>query len=162
LTGHFPKPIHEIQQSMLALRPITKTVSDAEIMYQVMANKEPTPINQLNFRVNVPAIPNKYPFSDVTAYPLPELRQLFLHDSFIEEDIPDFIWKLPLLHLKVLTINGAEDMYPDFFGKENFPLLRTMFQEASSQNTDYDYPFLKTLFLAKAGSFVFRTKENSK
>src|SRR5699024_12316176 len=73
-----------------------------------------------------------------------------------------FIWKLPLLHLKVLTINGAEDMYPDFFGKENFPLLRTMFQEASSQNTDYDYPFLKTLFLAKAGSFVFRIKENSK
>src|SRR5699024_4990022 len=37
-----------------------------------------------------------------------------------------------------------------------------MFQEARGQNTDYDYPFLKTLFLAKAGSFVFRTKENSK
>src|SRR5699024_4628873 len=93
---------------------------------------------------------------------LQEVRQLFLDGPLIEEDIPDFIWKLPLLHLKVLTINGAEDMYPDFFGKENFPLLRTMFQEASSQNTDYDYPFLKTLFLAKAGSFVFRTKEKFK
>src|SRR5690625_968369 len=162
LTGHFPKPIHEIQQSMLALGPITKTVSDAEIMYQVMANKEPTPINPSNFRVNVPSIPNKYPLSEDTADALQEVRQLFLDGPLIEEDIPDFIWKLPLLHLKVLTINGAEDMYPDFFGKENFPLLRTMFQEASSQNTDYDYPFLKTLFLAKAGSFVFRTKENSK
>src|SRR5699024_6761642 len=43
-----------------------------------------------------------------------------------------------------------------------FPLLRTMFKEARGQNTDYDYPYLKTLFLDKSGSFVFRTKENPK
>src|SRR5699024_12734924 len=58
--------------------------------------------------------------------------------------------------------NGAEDMYADFLGKEKCPLLRTMIKEARGQNTDYDYPCLKTLFLAKAGSFVFRTKENPK
>src|SRR5699024_2908111 len=137
LTGHFPKPIHEIQQSMLALVPITKTVSDAEVMYQLMDNKEPTPINPSTSRANDPSMPTKYPLSEVTADALQVVCQLFLDGPLIEEDIPDFIWKLPLLHLKVLTINGAEDMYPDFFGKENFPLLRTMFQEASSQNTDY-------------------------
>src|SRR5699024_3882498 len=139
LTGHFPKPIHEIQQSMLALGPITKTVSYAEIMYQVMANKEPTPINPSIFRDNVPTIPNKYPLSEVTADALLDFHQLFLDGSLIDEYILDFISNIPLLYLKVLTINGAEDLYPDFFVKENFPLFRTMFQEASSQNTNYDY-----------------------
>src|SRR5699024_11293700 len=56
LTGHFPKPIHEIQQSMLELGPITKTDTDAEITYEVMANKEHTPSNLSNSRVNVALI----------------------------------------------------------------------------------------------------------
>src|SRR5699024_10641297 len=80
----------------------------------------------------------------------------------IDEDILAFIWKLPLLLLKVLTTYGAEDIYPDFIGKEYFPLFCTMFHVTSSQNTDYDYLFLTTLFLYKVVSFIFHTKEKSK
>lgn len=160
LTGHFPKPIHQLQSNMMGLGPMTKSVADSELMYTIMSDIPMEKIDPSVFRLIMPPILGKYPLSKDIEQVWRAVRQFF-KGMFIEKELPGFIWRTPLLHLQVLTINGAKDLYPSLFNKTSFPLFQAWLREKIRHDTDYDRHFLKTMLLAKAGSKLFRTKVSS-
>lgn len=112
-------------------------------------------------RLIMPVIPSAYPLSSNTQKALQMVQQFFSNITRTEtEELPAFVAKLPLHHLKILTIDGAMDLNNVFLARETLSLSRTMLKEAISHDTPYYYYFLKTMMLAKAGTKVFRTRSD--
>ncbi|MEN1967410.1 amidase [Lentibacillus sp. N15] len=159
MSGHFPKPIHPLQDTMFGIGALGKSVQDLKLIYSTLSNRRPAETDIHDFRLIMPMLPSTYPLSNDTENGWQMVQEFFNGKVHMENgEMPDFIAKLPLLHLEVLTIGGAKDLYPAFFAKKSFPLAKTMLREAILHDTSYYYYFLKTMMLAKAGSNVFRTK----
>lgn len=157
--GHIPSPAaYPLQEAMLGIGALSKSVADAELINSIIAFKEPEEVDYTEFHLLVPK--PKYKITDETRNGLDAVRA-FLNESFpVETDVkvPHLHSMLTIDHLQILSIDGGKDVWPMAFNHDDrFPLFRTLFQELTRKNTDYDYFFLKTMALGKVGTILFGT-----
>lgn len=160
--GHIPSPAaYPLQEAMLGIGALSKSVADAELINSIIANNVPPEVNVDEFRIVIPE--PKYKVSKETRVAL-DIVRTYLKESFSVEtniDVPHLNPMLTIDHLQILSIDGGKDVWPIAFDNdERFPIFRTLVQELVKKNTDYDYFFLKTMALGKVGTVLFGT--NSK
>ena len=157
--GHLPAPAaHPLQEAMLGIGALSKSVADAELIYSIIAKENPPDINLEKFQLVIPE--PKYRVSSDTLTALHAVRA-FLKKSFpvlTEADVPHLNSMLTIHHLQILSIDGGKDIWPLAFNDNmRFPIFRTLIKERMANNTDDNCFFLKTMALGKIGTVLFQT-----
>lgn len=113
--GSYPKVEHELQSRMLGIGPIVKSVRDARLLYNIVAEK-PAPAKQLaQFTFNV--LPKTaYPLSPATAHLLDSIYADLLQEFHAEREVPPYFEESAQIWQEIMSIGGAEGPRQEAFG----------------------------------------------
>lgn len=126
--GSYPPESHLLQSRMLGIGPITKSVRDAKLLYNIIADKE-TEVKEIKeFKINVLSETN-YPLSTATAKLMDSIFNL-LKDEFISErTIPPFFKESSRIWQEIMSIDGAAGPGKEAFGGDQVRAVRAYLSE---------------------------------
>ena len=113
--GSYPAVEEDLQERMLGIGPIAKTVRDARLVYSIVA-KTPSAQKQLpQFTVNV--LPKtKYPLSLATAHLLDSIYADVSREFKTEREVPPYFEDAAGLWQEIMSIGGAQGPKREAFG----------------------------------------------
>lgn len=106
-TGAFPETTHALQERMLGIGPITKSVRDARLVYQLIAKEKMPAVYLKDFTINI--LPkSSYPLSKWTTSLLKEVYKRLKDDFLVEQKIPPYFQATTMMWQQIMSINGGE------------------------------------------------------
>lgn len=107
--GSFPQANIPLQERMLGIGPITKSVKDANIMY-IIISKQPAPRRDLtNFTITI--LPHMhYPMSDDTEAMLTKVQKQMEDEFDTLREVPPFFDQSALLWQEMMSVDGGESI----------------------------------------------------
>lgn len=106
-TGAFPATTDPLQERMLGIGPITKSVRDARFVYQLIAEEKMPATYLKDFTINI--LPKtEYPLSKWTAILLKEVYKRLRNDFLVERKIPPYFHQSTMMWQEIMSINGGE------------------------------------------------------
>lgn len=152
--GSYPGEEDELQSRMLGIGPITKSVQDAKLIYNIIAKKESEEQSLKQFTINVlPA--TDYPLSSATVALLNSTEHLLSARFSIERQVPPFFKESASLWQEIMSINGAETMRKEAFsGKSMSPIHSYLTDLLSKKAENHRY-----LSWALIGASLFKPNQ---
>ena len=126
--GSYPPESHFLQSRMLGIGPITKSVRDAKLLYNIIANKEAEVKEIKEFKINVLSETN-YPLSTPTAKLLDSISSLLTDEFISERTIPPFFKETSRIWQEIMSIDGAAGPGKEAFGEEQVRPVRAYVNE---------------------------------
>ena len=153
--GSYPSEEDELQSRMLGIGPITKSVQDAKLIYNIIAKKQAEEQSLNKFTINIlPA--TDYPLSSETASLLKSTEHLLSDRFSIERNMPPFFKESASLWQEIMSINGAEMMQKEAFsGKSISPMRSYITDIISGKAENHRY-----LSWALIGASLFKPNQN--
>lgn len=126
--GSYPEVKNDLQDRMLGIGPITKSVKDARAIYTIIA-KKPAPVKDLTgFTVNViPA--SLYPLADTTRNLLDAVSQKIALTFEREREIPPYFDDSASIWQEIMSIEGSSDARTEAYGGKSLNLYNSYFKE---------------------------------
>ncbi|MDN4607660.1 amidase [Sporosarcina highlanderae] len=150
--GSFPYVENELQQRMLGIGPISKSVRDAKLVYDIIADDKPKERNLEDFSVNVYRTTEK-PISSET---LMLLNQIYLHlknNKFHFENNPiPLVNESALLWQEIMSIDGGESTRKIAFDQKSGNPYAAYLKEKTMKNA----PIHRYLSWALIGASLFK------
>lgn len=105
--GSYP-PINDVlQERMLGIGPMTKSVRDARFLYEIMAEYPNNRDQNLeDFTIHCPIATN-YPLGEDTRKVLLQIKDKLSGDLQVDEEIPPYLDQSALLWQEIMSIDGA-------------------------------------------------------
>lgn len=140
---------------MLGIGPITKSVQDAKLIYNIIAKKQAEAQSLNKFSIDILSATD-YPLSSETASLLKSI-ELLLSDRFsVERNVPPFFRESASLWQEMMSINGAEMMRKEAFsGKSVSPMRSYITDILSGKAENHRY-----LSWALIGASLFKPNQN--
>lgn len=114
--GSYPAEEDELQSRMLGIGPITKSVRDAKLIYNIIAKKSIVEQPLDGFKINILPV-TEYPVSQETVALLKSTEHLLGKEFSIEGDIPPYFKESASLWQEIMSINGASVVRKEAFGE---------------------------------------------
>lgn len=114
--GHFPLVDHPLQERMLGLGPMTKSVRDARLIYNIIA-KTPAPKKEVADYVITFLPQTTYPLSKVTVALMHQVKALFNKELETEEAVPPWFDPSALMWQEIMSVDGGEGTAKIAFGE---------------------------------------------
>ncbi|HSJ39318.1 MAG TPA: amidase, partial [Planococcus sp. (in: firmicutes)] len=152
--GSYPEVKQELQDRMLGIGPITKSVRDARIIYNIVA-KSPAPGRKLeSFVLNV--IPDTgYPLGDHTRKLLDSVFRKSSSDFETEREIPPYFNDSAVVWQEIMSIDGAVDARNEAFGRKSVNLYSSYLTERLNRKSEVH----RYLSWALIGASLFKPSE---
>ncbi|AQQ52354.1 amidase [Planococcus lenghuensis] len=115
--GSYPSVDHELQRRMLGIGPITKTVRDARLLYNIIAEKPAEEKSLDDFIIDVLS-DTGYPLSGDTAGLLECIYKTVSKDFQTAHAVPPFFRQSALLWQEIMSIEGAKGAGQEAFGEQ--------------------------------------------
>ena len=133
--GSFPDENNELEKRMLGIGPITKTVKDAKLIYNIVA-KTPAPNRTLeSFSVSV--LPKSdYPLSEETETILDSIFSYVKERFNTERSIPPLFKETALLWQEIMSIDGAKEQGKLAYGEKPVRPIRSFIKEKISGKSE--------------------------
>ena len=133
--GSYPKVTEPLQDRMLGIGPITKSVKDARALYSIIS-KHPVPQRNLdNFTLNViPA--SEYPLSAQTRLLLDSIFQKSASSFEAEREIPPYFNESATLWQEIMSIDGSLDARNEAYGDKTLNLYNSYIKERLTGKSD--------------------------
>lgn len=126
--GHFPPIDHPYQERMLGLGPMTKSVRDAERMYNIIAESPAVVQKDASWMISI--LPKTtYPLSSATEGLLSQLKEVLSEEFATEVTEPPFFNEASLMWQEIMSIDGAHNIAEIAFGERNVQPLREYLKE---------------------------------
>lgn len=103
----FPEAAHPLQERMLGIGPLTKSVRDARLLYEIIANHEVSPTDLKEFTINILPKTN-LPLSRRTSKLLTQVYKACREDYLVERKIPPYFHQSAVLWQKMMSIEGGK------------------------------------------------------
>ncbi|RLL46502.1 amidase [Oceanobacillus piezotolerans] len=133
--GHFPEAPTELQQRMLAVGPMGKSVQDMRLMYEIITESKIKTRHLMPFRIEILPSSIDYPLSDKTKEVLDSL-ELFLERSFsTKRTVPPFFEESARLWQDILAMEENQILEREAFGNDRSGLFRSFMREKLTQRT---------------------------
>ena len=129
--GSYPPESHSLQNRMLGIGPITKSVRDAKLLYNIIANTEAKVKEFKEFKISVLSDTN-YPLSPLTAKLMDSISNLFKDDFNSERTIPPFFKESSRLWQEIMSIDGAAGPGKEAFREEQVRPVRAYLSELTT------------------------------
>jgi len=149
--GSFPAEDHWLQQRMLGIGPITKTVKDAKLISNIIA-KESAPTQELSdFTVHLLA-ETDFPLSDETKRLLDSINQFLRKHVKSKRSIPPFFNETATVWQEIMSIDGAKAHAKIAYGEKSRRPIISFFGDKVTGNSEL-HPYLSW---ALVGTFLFK------
>ncbi|MGE7546647.1 amidase [Sporosarcina newyorkensis] len=133
--GSYPAEEHPLQQRMLGIGPMTKSVRDAKLLYSIIAD-ELLMENELN-QYTVTFLPDmKLPLSKETEGFLQAIKGFLSTEFPIREDIPPHFQESAELWQEIMSIDGASGAAVEAFGTRPIRPVREFLLDKAGKQTD--------------------------
>ncbi|CAM3052624.1 amidase [Filibacter tadaridae] len=127
-SGSFPVEDHELQKRMLGIGPLTKSVKDARLIYNIVAKEQAQEKEITGFTVNI--LPETdYPLSSATAALMDSIYSSSNEDFKTERKAPPYFEESALLWQEIMSIDGAVGAGKEAFGEKPVRPLRAYLKE---------------------------------
>ncbi|WP_438314175.1 amidase [Sporosarcina sp. FA9] len=134
-SGSFPVENNELEKRMLGIGPITKTVEDAKLIYNIIANTPAPNQNLSNFSVSV--LPKMdYPLSAETEAHLESVFSYVKSHFETERSIPPLFNETSQLWQEVMSIDGAKKQKELAYGDKPIQPIRSFLYEKIRGNSE--------------------------
>lgn len=133
--GHFPPIDHPYQERMLGLGPMTKSVRDAELLYNIMAESPAVVQEKASWMISF--LPKTaYPLSHATEDLLSQLKEVLSEGFATEVTEPPFFRETSLMWQEIMSIEGAHHIAEFAFGERDVQPLREYLKERITGNAE--------------------------
>ena len=152
--GSYPPESHILQSRMLGIGPITKSVRDAKLLYNIIADKEAEVKEIKEFKINVLSETN-YPLSTPTTQLMDSIYSLLKNKLNSERTIPPFFKESSRIWQEIMSIDGAAGPGKVAFGNEQVRPVRAFLSELVTGNAKVH----RYLTWALIGASLFKPSE---
>lgn len=133
--GSYPDEDDELQSRMLGIGPITKSVRDAKLIYNIIAKKKVEEKAIDKFMINI--LPTTvYPLSPEMISLLESTFQFLNNQLSVERYVPPFFKESASLWQEIMSINGAEMAGKEAFVEKSINPIRSYLTEIISGKAD--------------------------
>ncbi|MHA6260823.1 amidase [Sporosarcina sp. CAU 1771] len=133
--GSYPAEVEVLQQRMLGIGPIAKSVRDAKLLYDIVANKNAEEKQLNNITVNI--LPETdYPLSFETKLLMDQVYEVINSTLPTENNIPPFFDESARIWQEIMSINGASGVGKEAYGDKKVQPIRSYFKEIIGGNSD--------------------------
>lgn len=133
--GSFPYTEISLQERMLGIGPMTKSVADVRLMYNIIA-KKPAPKKDIaNFKIKILPQTN-YPISEDTIKMLDKLFDQLKDDFDTKKAVPPFLDKAALIWQEIMSVDGGENIAKLAFGQNERKDVKEYMKELVSGKSD--------------------------
>lgn len=116
--GGFPEVVIPLQQRMLGVGAMAKSVRDARLIHEIISQSQPEQKQLQDFEVVLPLNSILYPINEKTRTVLTEIKQ-FIHQQFTTKDEqPPFYEDSALLWQQIMSIDGGKGIAQVAFNQE--------------------------------------------
>ncbi|HEY4600338.1 MAG TPA: amidase [Cerasibacillus sp.] len=152
--GSFPQADIPLEERMLGIGPMTKSVQDANMMYNIIA-KQPAPRRDLtNFTMTILPRMN-YPMSDETEAMLTMVQKQMEDEFNTLREVPPFFDQSALLWQEMMSIDGGQGMAEITFANNKRKEFREYIKEIFTGKSDVH----RYLSWALIGAYLFKPSE---
>lgn len=152
--GSYPAEEHPLQQRMLGIGPMTKSVRDARNINRILANERPPEKDLKDFTISFLPKMN-LPLSMETARYLQSIRGFMAGELPITDDIPPYFTDTAVLWQEIMSIDGAAGAAAEAFGsRPASPFKEFLMDKAGKQTEMHRY-----LSWALIGASLFRPSD---
>lgn len=106
--GHFARIDIPLQQRMLGLGPMGKSVRDMRLVYAIVADQEPAVKSHHDFKVDILPEDQPYPLSGTMGNILNEIARQLDSSYRTGREIPPYFTKSALLWQEMMSVDGGE------------------------------------------------------
>lgn len=156
--GHFPPSEIAIQDRMLGVGPMGKSVRDSRLLYSIITDK-PIPKRSLS-KMNIDILPGQigYPLSDVTKSALDQIEQ-FLSSSFsTHRTAPPYLEDSAQLWQEIMSFDGGDSVKALAFNSDKGNVL-TSYAKARLTRRTAIHPYLSWALI---GAKMFKPSKDRK
>lgn len=133
--GSFPEVKQELQERMLGIGPITKSVKDARLIYNIIAKNPAVHRNINSFTINVLPDSN-YPLADHTRKLLDAISRKVSSEFEAEREMPPYFGDSATVWQEIMSIDGAADARKEAYGGNPRNLYNSYFKERLTGNSE--------------------------
>ncbi|MFD2629000.1 amidase [Oceanobacillus kapialis] len=154
--GHYPTVKSSLQERMLTIGPMGRSVRDMELLYSILSPHSTTNRYLQFFKVEIIPSTINYPISDATIAMMDNVEK-FLTESFsTNRFIPPYFEESALLWQEILASEGGELIEKSAYQNDRSNLLKAFLREKMAKRTTVD-PYLSMGIL---GSKLFRPSKS--
>ncbi len=147
--GSFPSVEHPLQERMLGMGALAKSVQDARLINEIIAHSPPEPRALDSFSINIPFSTLQFPVDQPTSEALQAVRK-FLREQFpLFDEQPPYYGESATIWEDVMSIDASRDMAEIAFGKEPIRPFREYFKEIFFKSSDLHRYFTWALIASK-------------
>lgn len=129
--GHFPFVEHPVQGRMIGLGPMTKSVRDARLIYNIIAKMSAPEKEAADFAITF--LPEtKYPLSQETAALMQQVKKSLTGEWDTGEEVPPRFDSAALMWQEIMSIDGGEEMAKVAFGERAVQPFREYLKEVTT------------------------------
>ncbi|HEY4554749.1 MAG TPA: amidase [Bacillaceae bacterium] len=151
--GSFPPVAHPLQKRMLGMGPMAKSISDAQSIYNIIANTPANPVELDSMAITF--LPKTgHPLSQETTDMLVHLKRELASSFSVKEDVPPGFEECSLLWQEIMSIDGARSTAEAASKIKGKPIkaYREYFREKITGKSDV-HPYLSWALI---GAGLFR------
>lgn len=132
--GSYPAEVHPLQQRMLGIGPMTKSVRDARSIYNILAEKALQEKELEDFMISF--LPNTpLPLSKETAGYLQAIRSFLSEKMAVTDEIPPYFTETAVLWQEIMSIDGAAGAASEAFGSRPARPVREYLLDKAGKET---------------------------
>ncbi|MDY7043317.1 amidase family protein [Virgibacillus sp. M23] len=147
--GHFPAVTNDIQNRMLSIGPMGKSVRDMELIYSSISENEIDDCSLKNFKIEILPSNMEQPLNEVTKRLLDDIEKVLTRSFSTFRRIPPMYHNCATLWQEMLSSNGSELIEKAAFNNDRSFLLKSFLKEKLTQRSKI-HPYLsKAIFGAK-------------
>lgn len=129
--GHFPFVDHPVQERMIGLGPMTKSVRDTRLIYNIIAKTTAPEKEAADFAITF--LPKTdYPLSQEMATRIQQVKESLKGEWEIGEEIPPRFDSAALMWQEMMSIDGGEGIAKTAFGERAVQPFREYLKEVTT------------------------------
>ncbi|GGN48458.1 amidase [Oceanobacillus indicireducens] len=150
--GHYPEPTHPLQQRMLGIGPMGKSVRDMELMNRILTGTNPKPVFLNEYKVELLVEQTTYPLAKSTKNIMRGIEDFLIQLIQTKRGVPPLFDESAQLWQEIMSIDGSAAVEREAFSNDRSPLIRSYLKERLTNRTKM-HPYLSWAIL---GSKMFK------
>ncbi|HET7658058.1 MAG TPA: amidase [Bacillales bacterium] len=130
--GNFPYIDQPLQERMLGIGPVVKSVRDAKRIYQIISHTKVEEKDLSSVTIGVLPRVIGYPLSEVTEAVLQQIKELLRSDYSVQEAVPPYFNESSRMWQEMMSADGGNGIAKIAFGDRNARIYGEYFKELLS------------------------------
>ncbi|WP_249308286.1 amidase [Lederbergia citrea] len=136
--GSFPAVEHPLQERMFGIGPISKTIADTKLIYNIIAKEAAPQANLEEFKIEI--LPKtSYPLTHETAILMNKIREKLRRSLQIEEHIPPYFQESAVIWQEAMSIDGGKTTAEAALMHRSLNPAKEFLKEKLTGKSDYHY-----------------------